>query len=127
MKYGGSIVESWSESVEEYDSVYRELRLNPEQKHEFLPIILKGDARRFFKDVIREKAQKYEDVVRIITAKLNTLALQSRIKNYLNSLRSDRFMSKDVATPDAFKKLVAEIERFFPQVPPSFRCDVIRR
>lgn len=43
--------------------------------------------------------------------------------NYLKSLKFDKFASVDVVLPGSLTKLIKVIERFFPQVPQSFRCE----
>lgn len=103
------------------------LKLIQDHKLEYLPLTLKGDARRFFKNVFSKRARSYEIAVAEITAKFNTPAQQSRIKNYLLSLRLEKFATNDVALPDALTKLIAEIERFFPQVPCSYQCEDNKR
>lgn len=119
-KYGGGITEFPTESIEEYDAVATALRLRPDQKLDFLLIILKRDARRHFKNVARNDAQTCDDAIASIKAKFSTPAQQTRIKNYLNSIKFDKFASGDIALPDTLTKLIAEIDRFFPQVPQSF-------
>lgn len=115
-------MKSFTECVDEYKAVSNALRLTPEKKLQFIPIILKGDARRFYKDMLRKHATSYENTMNLITAKFN-IPEKQRIKKFLNSLRLQKFVTKDGAPQDAFTELVAKVERLFPQVPPSFMCE----
>lgn len=93
-KYGGAITESWSETLDDYDAVATALKLDEGQKLEYLPLILKGDARRLFKNVVRKESCSFDAAVSAISSKFNTPAQQSRIKNHLMSPRIDKFESK---------------------------------
>lgn len=79
-KFKRAITDSWSESVYEYASPALALRMNQKQKLDNLPIILKGDARQYFKDHVKANAHSYELAISLIDTKFNSIANKHRIK-----------------------------------------------
>lgn len=113
-RYGGNLTESWPETVDEYDSVADGLNMSEELKLKLLPAILKGDARRFYKNEVFRKSENYGDAIQAISNHFNGGAHQHRIKNYLLGLKIDKFINADTDLSDAFVKLTREVERYFP-------------
>lgn len=80
--------------------------------------ILKGDA-RYYNNQVRDQVSNYGEVVSAIGRNFNGLATRSRAKNRFLSQIFDQYLTSGRHTANALAKLVADIDRYFPQVPSS--------
>lgn len=125
-KYSGSISASWPEAVDEFEAAAAELDMTDSQRLATLPVRLRGDARRFFATKVRLSEQNFDDAVEQIDAHFNISTNQHGIKNYLLNLKFNQFLEANVNLANALVKLNAEIDRYFPQTPISFKFEDIK-
>lgn len=122
-KFSGSLSENWSDAVDEFNTMTNALHATEEQKLEWMPIILAGDARRFFNTEVSGLHTTFAAASKAITAKFHDAARQHRVKGYLLSRRLEKFESETIGPRDALVRLIAELGRFFIQTPATYQCE----
>lgn len=122
-KFSGDIGECWQEYVDEYRQVRADYNLTPAQKLQFIHNILSKDAQRFFVDRVKNYATNFEHAVELVDIEYNSAVRQSRVKNYLNSLRVSDFINSDTDAAKALSKVYKAILKMSRQVPLPHRGD----
>lgn len=118
-KFSGDLGENWMEFVDEYTQIARDYSLNPPQKLQYLHNLFRGDAKRFFLDRIASYATTFQQAVEMVTSEYNSPVRQTRVKNYLNTLRVSSFVSKGLAVPEALSQVYKVITKYSRQAPRS--------
>lgn len=104
-KFSGELGESWMEFVDEYLQVCRDYSLSPSRKLQYLHNLLSGDAKRFYLDKVDGIATTFQHAVQLINDEYNSHVRQTRIKDYLNTLRVSTFVEKGLTASDSLSKV----------------------
>ena len=123
-KFSGELGQSWMEFVDEYLQMCRDYSLSPTQRLQYLHNLLRGDAKRFYLDKVDGYASSFQQAVQMIHDEYNSHVRQTRIKDYLNTIRVSNFMEKGISATDALSKVYQLIVKLARQAPQSFRGDV---
>lgn len=107
------------EFVDDYSQVARDYNLSIAQKLQYIYNILRGDAKRVSMGRVEGYASSYQQAVGMINSEYNSPVRQTRVKNYLTSLRLDSFESKGIRTSAALSQIYTIITKFSRQTP---RC-----
>ena len=121
MKFHGNVGECWQEYVDEYRQVARDYGLNQKQKLDYLHNLLSGDAKRFYLDVVDGYASGFQQAVDMVEGEYNSIVRQTRVKNYLNTLRLSQYESEGIETPASLERVYKTITKLARQVPRAFR------
>ena len=111
------------EYVDEYAQIARDYNINHIRRLQYLHKILRGDAKRFYLDRIDGYATTYQQAIDMINNEYNSPVRQTRVKNYLNSLRLRTFESKGIETSIALSQLYKIITKFSRQAPKPHQGD----
>lgn len=125
-KFNGDLGECWHEFVDEYEQMSIDYNLTGPQKLQYLHNIVTKDAHRFYIDRVKAYATTYEQAVGMIEAEYNSPVRQSRVKNYLNSLRMHDFIGDKTDSAAALAKVYRTILKLSRQVPTSHKGDAHR-
>lgn len=125
-KFSGDIGECWHEFVDDYNQVSRDYKLSATQKLQYLHNILRNDASRFFLDRVQPYANTYVQAVDMIDKEYNSPVRQTRVKNYLSSLRVSTFVEEGTEISQALAKIYKTILKMSRQVPRTFQGDAHR-
>lgn len=90
-KFSGDLGQCWIEYVDEYQQISRDYNLSASQKLQYLHNILCKDAYRFYCDRVQSYATSFNQAVSMIDQEYNSPVRQTRVKNYLKSLRVSDF------------------------------------
>ncbi len=121
LEVSGDIGESWMEYVAEYQQGARNYSLSHQQEKQYLHNLLRGDAKRFFLDIVENYVIQFEQAVEVIEKEYNSTVRQNRMKNYLNGLRMAKFTNDGLDEPSALEKVYKIITKLAPQVRKSHR------
>ena len=83
--------------------------------------ILCSDARRFYLDKVDGYATSFQQAVQLINDQYNYHVRQTRIKDYLNTIRIATFMEKGTTASDSLSKVYKLIVKLARQAPQAFR------
>ncbi len=120
-KFSGAITENWSEFLDEYMHACQDYELTQTQKLQYMYHMLKGDAKRFYNEKIRDSAANFGDACRIMCDEYRSFTRQTRIKNHLTSLRISNSISKTCSVMDALEKVHQTICKLYLQAPEAYR------
>lgn len=120
-KFSGSIGECWGEFVAEYQQVARDYNLTESHKKQFLHNLVRGDAKRFYLNQVQTYTTTFAASVQMVESEYNSVVRQNRVKNYLNSLRLNKFIVEGADELSALEKVYKLIIKLSPQVPQSHR------
>lgn len=81
------------------------------------------DAKRFYLGVVYGYATSLQQAANIVESEYNSIVRQTRVKNYLNTLRMTQFASEGLEPTAAIEKVYNVVTKLARQVPRSFRGD----
>lgn len=110
-KFSGDLGECWMEFVDEYLQISRDYSLTPIQKLQYMHNLLRGDAKRYFLDRVDGYATGFQQAVSMIEEEYNSQVRQTRVKNYLSSIRSSTFVGQVTETSEALAKVYKIISK----------------
>ena len=122
-KFSGDLGESWMEFVDEYSQISRGYNLNPSQKLQYLDNLLNGDAKRYYLDKVDGYASSFQQAVSMLENEYNSPVRQTRVKNYLNSLRVSSYITQGVESSAALSKIYNSVIKLSRQAPRSHQGD----
>lgn len=122
-KFSGELGECWMEFVDDYQQVAIDYNLSPPQKLQYIHNLLSKDAKRFYLERVATYAQTFQQAVDMVNQEYNSPVRQTRVKNYLNSLRVSEFVKKGDEKSAALAKVYRLITKLSRQVPASHRGD----
>ena len=111
------------EFVDEYFQISRGYNLGPFQKLQYLQNVLHGDAKRFYLDKVDGYATAFQQAVAMLEYEYNSPVRQTRVKNYLNSLRLSSYISQGVEASAALSKIYKSVIKLSKQAPRSHQGD----
>lgn len=112
--------------MDEYQQIARDYKLNPGQKLQYLHNILSKDAQRFYLDRVAHYATTFQQAIDMINQEYNSPVRQTRVKNFLNSLRVSEYVDQGMEVSSALAKVYRLILQLSRQVPASHRGDAHR-
>lgn len=104
-KFSGDLGECWQKYVDAYNQIARDYKLNPSQNLQYLHNTLSKDAQRFYIDRVEQYATTYQQAIDMIDREYNSPVRQTRIKNYLKSLRVRNFVLEGMEVSTALAKV----------------------
>lgn len=110
------------EFIYEYQQIGRDYSLTPAQKLQYLPNILKKHAQQYYLDCVQSYTTTFEQAVDMISHEYNSPVSQTRVKNYLNSLRVSNFVAKELE----ISVVLSIVYKLLRQVPPLYHGDAHR-
>ncbi|CDF36767.1 unnamed protein product [Chondrus crispus] len=122
-KFSGDLGESWMEYVDDYLQISRDYNLSPPQRLQFLHNLLRGDAKRYYLDKIDGYATSFQQAIQMLEEEYNSPVRQTRVKNYLNSLRVTVFAAEGKEMSAALALTYKSIIIFSRQGPRSHQGD----
>lgn len=122
-KFSGELGDSWMEFVDEYLQMSRDYNLSPAQKLQYLHNLLRGYAKRFYLDKVDGYATSFQQAVQMLELEYNSAVRQTRVKNYLNSLRITSFTAEGTEVSAALSNLYKAIIKLSRQAPRSHQGD----
>jgi len=120
-KFSGAITENWSEYLDEYQHACQDYELSQAQKLQYMYHMIKGDAKRFYNEKIRDSTANFSDACRIMYDEYHSFTRQTRIKNHLTSLRVSNMVSQTCSIMDALEKVHQTICKLYLQAPAAYR------
>lgn len=112
------------ENIDHHQQIATHYNLSPAQKFQHLHNLLGKDSKRFYLERVAGYAQFFHQAVYIVNRQYNSPARQTRVMNYLSSLRIADFMKQGNETSAPLAKLYNLITNLSRQVPASHRGDV---
>lgn len=100
-KISGDLAKCLEDFKGTYDQIFDNCKLTDEECLRFIHNLLCKDAQRFYLDSVRAVAKFYDEAVLILGKEYNSDVRQTRVKNYLNGLRLNQFISYEVDTAAA--------------------------
>lgn len=79
--------------VDEYVHIFHDYNLSRSQKLQFMHNIVRGDAKRFYLNVLYGFTNTFEQAVEITEKEYNSAVSQARVKNFLNGFHITSFVS----------------------------------
>ena len=101
----------------------RDVILHPSQKLQYLHNVLYGDANRYYLDKVDGYASSFQQAVSILEKEYNSPVRQTRVKNYLNSLRVSSYITQGVESSAALSKIHKSVIKLSRQAPRSHQGD----
>ena len=111
------------EYVDDYLQVCRDYNLSPPQRLQFLHNLLRGDAKRYYLDKIDGYATSFQQAIQMLEEEYNSPVRQTRVKNYLNSLRVTAFAAEGKEMSAALALTYKSIIKLSRQAPRSHQGD----
>lgn len=111
------------EFVAEYQQVARDYDLNQQQGLQYLHNLLRGDAKRFFRDKVQPYAATFNQAVDSVNAEYNSIVRQNRVKNYLTSYRMSTLLAESKTETAALEQTYKTITKLAFQVPRAYQGD----
>lgn len=121
--FSGDFGESWMEYVDDYLQVSRDYNLTPSQRLQFLHNLLRGDAKRYYFDKIDGYETSFQQAIQMFEEEHNSAVRQTRVENYLNSLRVTAFAAEGKETSAAQALNYKSIIKFSRLAPRSHQGD----
>ena len=119
-KFSGSIGECWLAYVDDNKQIARDYNLSVPQKLQYMHNLLRGTAKRFYLDKVDNYAtsltrqwiswREYKSTVR-----------QTKVKNYLNTLRISKFVNEGAEISDTLAKVHNVTNKLAHHAPSSHR------
>lgn len=122
-KFSGDLEECWMEFVDDYLQILKDFGLTNEQRKQFMHNLLSKDAKRYYLERVDPYAQTFQQAVGMINQEYNSIVRQTRVNNFLNSLRLSDFLAKGIEMSDALAKIYKLITKLSRQVPTLCRGD----
>lgn len=122
-KYGGDISETFQDFVYAYENIVENCHLPDDKKKDYISLILRGDAARYFSQHIKVLARSYEEAKRMILGHFHGPAQQQRVVAFLQSLRFNQFLFNGASPNDALNKLASAIKAHFPNSPREWQTE----
>ena len=122
-KFSGDLGESWMEYVDDYLQLCRDYSLSPTQKLQDLHNLLRGDAKRYYLDKVDVNATSFQQATQMLESEYNSAVRQTRVKNYLNTLRVASFVAQGTDISAALAKVYKSISQLPRQAPRSHQGD----
>ena len=122
-KFSGDLGESGMEYVDDYLQVCRDYSLSPPQRLQFLHNLLRGDVKRYYLNKIDGYETSFQQAIQILEEEYNSPVRQTRVKNYLNSLRVTAFVAEGKEMYDGLALTYKSIIKFSRQAPRSHQGD----
>ena len=121
-KFTGKLGEDLTEHINNYIDASQDYCLDQDNKFAFFHNIFEGEAKRFYREKVRERCGNFEQACQIMQDEYNNITRQNRIRKYLQSLRIQSLMNtKKLNTAEALEELRENIPRFAPQGPRTHR------
>ena len=82
------------EHVDDYKRMALDYNLSVTQKLQYMHNLLRGEAKRFYLDKVDKYSTSFTQAVDIIEKEYNSTVPQTKVKSYLNTLRSSKFVNE---------------------------------
>ena len=111
----------WSVGWNALTSKNNDYGISVTQKLQYMHNLLRGDAKRFYLDKIDGYATYFNQAVGIVEKDYNSTVRQTKVKNYLNTLRISKLVNAGAEMSDALAKVHNIINKLSRQGPASHR------
>ena len=126
-KFSGELNQNWERFKRIYERVSFDYNLNNQQKLQFLHNLLDGAALDFYNDEIQNQVVTYEEAIKQMNEKFNSIHQQNRIKDNLFSIQFSKFENAESSKNEALVKLGSYISAHISQCPEQFRSDASKK
>ena len=125
--FGGSLEESITNILREFDRVTNQLQLDAKTKASFLPNILKEPASTFYSNNIHEH-MSFKEACIVLRKEYDSMDRQREAQLRLDNLRMTTFMMEHEITQEdeGLLRLCAYIDKLNPQCTPLFRNETCK-
>eukprot|EP00170_Pyropia_yezoensis_P002438 contig_10214_g2442 len=114
---------SFDTVVADYQQITRSLGANHDQKLELLYLILAGEAKRYYKDVVEGRVVTFAEAAHLITEKFNPEATQTQTYNELGLMRYKAFVKAGMSEMQALQEVSRLIITKTPFLSLEYRTD----
>ena len=123
-RYTGKIGEDIQEAINNYRDCAEDFHLGDEQMLRFFHNIFDGEAKRFYRSHVIQRATDFNSAASLMVKEFNSLTRQNRVRKLLQNLRLSRIIdTKRIPVSEALEELRETITKYTPQGPPTHQSE----